>query len=230
MNPSTKLRSTAVVAALTVAAASTWFATRSESTPRETQVSLPADASPAPPEGTIQPMGVTRLVRAIPFRLDESYTHYYRSDQPDITEGWIVVLGVSPELVRPTNDFQPVLYAGLPDGTQTLERINQGHLDGVSIAFLPGDIDDPRGLAETPIWFGAPELPERLTTPMIEAEAERIGSLKVFEVSAAALRTAEPAPDVLLLPDRTTLEETAAALIIQYAPSERDLAEGILIE
>ena len=230
MNRPIQSRSTALVAVLTIAAASTWFATRSESTPRETQVGPIADASPAPPAGSILPTGVTHLKRAIPFRLDEPYTHYHRSDQPKVTEGWIVIMGVAPDLVRPTNDYQPVLYAALPGGTQTLERFNQGHLDGVSIAFLPGDIDLPEGLAGTSIWFGAPELPEFLTTPMIEAEAERASALNVFKVSAASLRTAEPVTSVLQLPDRTTLEETAAELILQYAPSERDLAEGILID
>ena len=230
MKASIQLRSSVALTLASLAAASIWFATRTEGTPEQTQSPLLSDASPAPPAGTIKPTGVTRLIRAVPFRLAEPYTHYYRSDQPAVSEGWIVVLGVSPDLVRPTNGFQPVLYAGLAQGTQTLERINQGHIDGVSIALLAGDIDDPAGLADTPIWFGAPELPERLTTPMIDAETERIEKLDVFTVTENALRSAEPVPNALELPDRTTLEETAAELIIQYAPSEREFAEGFLID
>ena len=230
MNSTTKLRSSVVVATLTIAAATTWFATRTEGTPQGTQETVLGDASASPPAGNISPMGVSRILRAVPFRLSEPYTHYYRADQPSVSEGWLVVLGVSPDLVRPTNNYQPVLYAQLPGGTQTLERINQGHLDGVTVALLPGDIDDPAGLRNAPIWFGAPEMPERLTRAMIDTETERMEDLEVFTVSEDALRTAEPQPGVLTLADRAVLEETAAELIIQYAPGEREFAEGFLID
>ena len=230
-----QLRRSALAAAFAIVAASTWFATRSEGTSpglsgTEAQIARLQDASPAPPSGTIAPMGVSRLIRAVPFRLNEPYTHWYRSDRPEVAEGWLVVIAVSPDLVAPTNDFQPVLYAELPDGTQTMERINQGHIDGVSVAFLPGDVDEPNGLRGTKIWFGAPELPERLTASMIAAEAKRIDRLDVFQVSEDALRSAETSTDTLTLADRTALEETAAALIIEYAPGERELAEAFLIE
>lgn len=237
MNSTTKTSAIALI--LTVGAATTWFATRSEGTPQEREQDrgslIEADATPAPPAGAIRTAGVNRILRAVPFRLTEPYTHYYRADQPAVSEGWLVVLGVSPDLVRPTNNFQPVLYAGLPGGTQTLERINQGHIDGVTVAFLPGDIDDPSGLRGAPIWFGAPELPERLTEAMIETERERIADLDVFTITEAALRDTEPSSSqpgatTLALANRQVLEETAAELIIQYAPGDREFAEGFLID
>ncbi|QDV07572.1 hypothetical protein Poly30_30980 [Planctomycetes bacterium Poly30] len=207
-----------------------WSATRSEGTERPRFPVEASDAEPSPQAGPLDPLGVHRLIQAVPFRLASPYTHAYRADQPLVSEGWLLVLGVAPDLVRPTNLFQPVLYAGLPGGTQTLERINQGHIDGVSIALLPAELDTDPSLAGVPIWFGAPELPERLTNEMIEAEATRITGLSIFRISDAALRTAGLDAGVIEVADRTRLEETAAELILQYAPGERSLAEGILID
>ncbi len=224
------LRSSLAVGAVVALGAILWVSNRSEGLERPTNPAQVSDATPAPPAPPIQSLGVQRLIRAIPFELVEPYTHRYRVSQPNVRAGWLVVLGVDPELVHPTNDFQPVLYAGLPGGAQTLERFNQGHLDGVTIAFLPRPAEAAFTLEDVPFWFGAPELPERLTDGMIATEAERIEGQSVFTATAAALRAAEPKAGAIVLANRTLLEETAAELVLQYAPGERSLAESYLIE
>ncbi|MEM8710061.1 MAG: hypothetical protein AAGG01_03850, partial [Planctomycetota bacterium] len=115
------------------------------------------DVEPAPPAGEIADLGVHGLLRAVPFVLENGYTHYYRADQPTVNRGWLLAVEVRTDLVQPTNDFQSVLYAHLPSGAQTVERFNQGHKDGVLVGFLPELSDSPDSLdalENVAIWFG----------------------------------------------------------------------------
>lgn len=197
---------------------------------QETEVAIARDTEPAPAAGEIAELGVYGLLRAVPFELESGYTHYYRADQPEVTRGWLLAVRVRTDLVQPTNDFQPVLYADLASGPQTVERFNQGHKDGVLIGFLP-ELDGAIGALEgVDMWFGAPELPERLTAEMIATEAERARERGgVFELSSSSARTGAVEGSAIRLADRTELEETAAELVLELAPGEKDFAEGFLI-
>src|SRR5262245_39219373 len=100
------------------------------------------------------PAAVSELVLAQPFKLGKGYENDWSKEREVVTSGTLVVLKVDPELVYPRNSAEPVLFAG----DKTVQRLNQGHESGHVIGIIPGEID----LTMAPIWFGRPELPERV--------------------------------------------------------------------
>src|SRR5262245_19930691 len=95
---------------------------------------------------------VRGLVLARPFTLAETYVDSWRLEQPSVRSGWLLVLEVDPRYVEPHQAAMPVLLVG----DETAECVNFGFDSGKVIAIVPS-LD----LAASPVWFGAPELPER---------------------------------------------------------------------
>lgn len=178
-------------------------------------VATASTATEQPYEPTF-PAPVTDLVVARPFALAEGYTYFWRQDRPTVRSGLLVVLRVEPELVFPRNVAEPVLYAG----DWPVQRLNQGYESGHVIAIIPGDVD----LTRAPIWFGRPELPERVTAEMIEAERALADRAEIRPFSATKVKRATrgrfEAPDLFSL-----LREQAANLVLEYSPQESDLAK-----
>jgi len=179
----------------------------------------------APPHAAVR-----ELVSAVPFRVEEPFTHAWRRERPAVRAGYLLVLAVDPEFVRPRDTPEPVLYAG----AQTVERVNHGFESARVVAILPSETDargDPAlDLAETPFWFGAPDLPERIDAAAIRAESERAPASAVRRFSAEEVRAAlKRGGSELVLARREDLEALAGALVLEHAPDERDLAEGLLV-
>ena len=86
-----------------------------------------AQDQPAAAVGTHS--GVSGLVLARPFTLEESATFFWVKEQPSYDAGWLVVVRVDPELIRPRQVGVPVLYAG----TTPVELLNDGYPSGVAI-------------------------------------------------------------------------------------------------
>jgi len=165
------------------------------------------------------------ILEARAFQLDEPYTHWWRQEQPEVRSGLILVLRTDPELVRARQSAVPVLYVG----TETAERCNYGGGGGNLVALVPAPVDGQGhvdlDLATTPIFFGAPGLPERVDAGVIQAE-----------LTLALRQGAGPAPlsrrakvravlDVVHARDRDELDLTVADLIEFYSPEEVDLVE-----
>jgi hypothetical protein len=152
-----------------------------------------------------------------PFRLKEGYRYDWLKSRPFVSDGLLVVLRVDPSLVVPRDAGQPVLYAG--DGT--VQRLNQGYVSGYVIGIIPGQLD----LASAPIWFGRPELPERVTPEIIKAERTLADSagIKPFSADKIAAVRQNPieAEDLAAL-----LRGPAADLVLKFAPDEKHLAES----
>ena len=135
-----------------------------------------------------------------------------------VSSGTLVVLEVDPALVVPRDTLEPVLYAGnIP-----VMRLNHGHKSGRVIGIIPGNVD----LATTPIWFGAPELPGRVTTAMAKTErarAEKAGAVRAFgQTPIVGLdQSAAASEDLAAL-----LRTLAADLVLKYSPQEKDLADS----
>jgi len=157
------------------------------------------------------------IVRIQPFRLEKSFKFDWRSERPDVRSGLLVVIKVDTSLVRPTNDLQPVLYAG----NQTVQRINQGYESGYVIGIIPGPID----LSKEPVWFGTKDLPERIDAKKIRAERAKATSsgarpLKAEDVKSRTKKMAT-------VPDLTTLlRKYAADLILEFSPQEKHIVEA----
>jgi hypothetical protein len=167
--------------------------------------------------------GVLGLRYARRFELAETYVHQWRADGAPVRQGWLLVLDVDPALVQPRNELEPVLYAG----DQTLERVNSGHHSGRVVAVLPAPQDTE--LATLPLWFGAPELPERLTAASIADARRAAEAAGVVPFDARTVASAESAggPE-LVLESRDQLHREAARLIQRYSPDETEFANGML--
>lgn len=158
------------------------------------------------------------IERIQPFQLEQSFTYYWRGDQPDVRSGLLVVFKVNPNLVTPTNALEPVLYAG----NQTVQRINHGHESGFVLGIIPEQID----LSGEPVWFGAPDLPERIDAETIateRAEIERSGIFLTLSSTDIQERTQSPvvASDLTAL-----LRGQAANLLLEFSPQEQRLADS----
>lgn len=161
------------------------------------------------------PVAVDEIIVAQPFVLEKSYRFDWSAERQDVREGTLVVLKADPELVMPRNALEPVLYAG----NKTVQRLNHGAGTGILIGIIPGNVD----LATTPIWFGAPGLPESVTDETIRKEralAERSEIRPFAEIAVErASRERVAASDLADL-----LRTRVADLVIEYVPEERSLA------
>lgn len=161
------------------------------------------------------PVEVSGIAAVYPFTLEEGYRHDWRQERPIVQSGNLIVLKVDPALVFPRNAAEPVLYAG----SQTVQRLNHGHESGYVIGIIPGDVD----LSTEPLWFGSPNLPERINAEAIQrarASADRggiesFGAARIQSVRQKDLR-AENLADLL--------REYAAELVLTYSPGEEKLA------
>jgi hypothetical protein len=178
-----------------------------------------ADTPPAVPA---TPAAVDGVLYARPFTLAEGYTFEWRKERQQFTEGTILVLKVKPDFVYPRQTEEPVLFVG----NQTAERINVGFKSGHVIVVVPGTVD----LATTPIWFGTPQLPERVDADIVRAERVAADNAGVKPIAADEARAAEANGGARLeLTDRVALLREIAPLITQYAPDEQHLADAFLV-
>ena len=188
-------------------------------------VSLASSASAAENRGPVRD-----LVFAESFKLDKSYPHTWRKEQPQVSSGYVLVLAVDPEFVRPKQVAEPVLYVG----NQTAERINAADVSGRLVVIVPsalnarGEVD--LDLSSVPIWFGTAELPERIDAAQLNAELSAalrkgVRPLAQERVQGALRRGGK----LLHLPDRQALGQKIAALLQEYSPNETDLIRGLKV-
>lgn len=167
---------------------------------------------PLPPT----PAGVVGVVAIQPFSLQTAYLYDWLAGRPEVRSGLLLVLEVDPRYVHARDAAEPVLYAG----DVTVQRLNQGERSRFVVGIVPGKAT----LATVPVFFGRPELPERVTPGIAAAEgelAERAG-IRAF--------TAEEIERALLAPVSAgdlgaLLRGPAADLVLRYSPDERELAE-----
>jgi hypothetical protein len=162
------------------------------------------------------PAAVKDILVARPFTLQTPYRNHWTKERAMVSTGLLVVLEVDPDLVIPRNALEPVLYAG----DVTVQRLNHGHRSGRVIGIIPGAVD----LASTPIWFGTPELPERVTASSIRAERARAEQAGIRPLRAdrigAVMQPAVTATDLAAL-----LRNVAAELVYEYSPQDREIAD-----
>ena len=173
---------------------------------------------------------IRELLYAVPFRVDKPFVHAWRKERPLVSAGYLLVLSVDPQYVRPRETPEPVLYAG----DQSLERVNHGFESGRVVAILPAAPDADGGvaldLAHTPFWFGAPDLPERVDASEVSrqraaAGADKLREFTADEVAAARRRGGE----MLRCARREDLEARAGLLVLEHSPEEHELGEELLM-
>lgn len=165
------------------------------------------------------PAAVDDLVYACSFTLVNGYKHDWCKERPIVTTGTLVVLKINPDLVVPRQTAEPVLYAG----NQTAQRLNNGHESGHLIAIIPGEVD----LTQTPIWFGRPELPERVDANMINSERAlaEAANIQPFAVQKVQEATSKGGGHLEVFDLHALLRDHVAELVLQYSPQEKHLAE-----
>jgi hypothetical protein len=177
-----------------------------------------AQAQDQPPAAVGTHSGVSGLVLARPFTLTQSATFSWLEERPSYDAGWLVVVRVDPELIRPRQVGVPVLYAG----ATPVELLNDGYPSGIAIGLVPASVD----LEHAPIFFGPTTLPERVDAAygaQVLAAAKSRGFQAPSAAEWAAARTAGGPP--VQLDDRGDVQHQAADLIDAYAPSEHERAE-----
>ena len=179
-----------------------------------------------PPNPTTAPV---ELLDAIPFLLDEPVPHTWRREAPLYDAGYLLVLHADPELVRPRQTYDAVLYVG----AQTAARCNAGTTTGNLVVIVPA----PRGANGTvaldpwsvPIWFGPPELPERVDAARIQRELASARQSGVGPASASLPRRAQTPATTAYAQDRADLDFFVADLIETYSADEVDLVRGLRV-
>lgn len=163
------------------------------------------------------PMAVKGVLVAQRFSLSTPYLYTWAQTPRRVDAGTLVVIEVDPAYATPRDTLEPVLYAG----DVAVHRLNRGNVSGRVIGIVPGEVD----LRTTPIWFGSPHLPERLTPETIareRASAEKAGIRALPQARiAAADRPTTTATDLAAL-----LRDVAAELVLRYAPEDKRIADG----
>ena len=154
---------------------------------------------------------VQDLLYARHFALREGFTYQWSRERPVVTEGTIVILDVEPEMVFPRQVGEPVLYIG----SHPAQRVNNAYPSGVLLAIVPTHVD----LNRTRIWFGDPELPERIDAAIgaaqhLRAEAAGIRPFAQSDVDAAL----ELGGPTLALEDVRALDRELRRLFREYVP------------
>jgi hypothetical protein len=147
------------------------------------------------------------LLAAVPFALDEPFVHEWRAEKPLVASGYLLQLRVDPELSRPRQTYEPVLYVGAQTAERRLGQADQGILVVLVPAPLDGEGRVALDLDTAPVWFGSLELPERVDAARITAElaaARARGVGPAQRHPRAEVRTA--AADVVRVRTRMELE------------------------
>lgn len=160
--------------------------------------------------------GVEELVYARRFRLETPYVSRWTKDRAGIERGHLVVIRVTSEYVYPHEAATPVLFVG----ARAVERINVGYQDGYVVGIVPGD----ESLETSPIYFGAPDYPERITAAkgLVELHDAQLRG-HVARPDAELTRAKAIDAGTLIAADQTALFREAGRLIVRYAPAESDL-------
>lgn len=188
----------------------------------------PATPAPAastemesPPSVPNTPAAVDAVVYARRFSLENSYKFTWSKEKPAVTSGYLLVLKVNPDLVFARQCAEPVLYVG----NHTAQRLNIGYKSGHVVAIAPCDTDLNKAL----IWFGTPELPERVDKNKAKAEQALAKNAGLTPFSSKELQTAlARGSEELKAANIVDVLRVAADLIRQYSPDEEELAKTLV--
>jgi len=161
-----------------------------------------------------------QLVFAQSFELADAATHTWRAEQSSYTTGVLVVLEAEAAFLAPRQTAEPVLFVG----NQTVERVNTGYPSGQLVGIVPGMTLEE--LADAPIFFGQPALPESVDAAHIQAELDAAVTSGLTGVGAERVAAATAADPIGAL-DLGDLHFQASFLIEKYSPGEVDLISGL---
>ena len=153
------------------------------------------------------------VLEAHPFSLETSETHWMRAEADAYDRGMLLVIEADPELLIPRQGYENPMYVG----AETAEPLNVGMFSGRRVVIVPGDVD----LASSPVFFGEPELPERVT----RAEAQR--QLQLALDAGAGIDGTFELGQSKVFADGYELRRFGADLIEAHSPGEIDVITGL---
>jgi hypothetical protein len=183
---------------------------------------LAAAVVAAPPQLPATPAPVQDIVFAQPFTLDQGEVSNWRAERPNITSGYIIVLKVNPDLVYPRQSAEPVLYVG----DTTAQRLNVGYRSGHVVAVVGAELtgEQAMDLSKVKIWFGTPELPERVDANRIAQESALADAAGIKPFSADKIGDLLAQNETLSEPSMAGILNEVASLIRRFSPQEEELA------
>lgn len=176
----------------------------------------------AAPQIPATPSAVQDIVFAQPFVLEQGEATTWRAEKPVVSSGYILVLKVNPDLVYPRQTAEPVLYVG----DTTAERMNVGYRSGYVIAVVGAEItgEQAMDLSKVKIWFGTPELPERVDANRVAQESALADAAGIKPFSADKIQALLAQNETLREANKAGILDDVAALIRRFSPQEEDLA------
>ena len=112
-------------------------------------------------------------------------------------------------MIRPRQTAEPVLYVG----SHTAWRVSPYNDAGRVVAFVPAEID----LSRDPVWFGTPELPERVDTVTIQRELAMARSAGIRPFDARTVDAAvERGGEVVSFETKTELLHSLHELVLEF--------------
>jgi hypothetical protein len=135
------------------------------------------------------PVAVTRVLYARSFSMQTPFRYDWSAGDLQVREGMMLVIECDPALIRPRETEEPVLYVG----SYPAQRVAPQHGSNRLVVLVPAVVD----LAEEPIWFGTPGLPEAIDAGVVMRERTLAANAQIaplsHEMVAAALRAGGPA-------------------------------------
>ncbi len=179
----------------------------------------------APPQVPATPAAVQDIVFAQPFSLETGEMSYWRAERPTVKSGYIIVLKVNPDLVYPRQSAEPVLYVG----DTTAQRLNVGYRSGHVVAVVGADItgDKAMDLSKVKIWFGTPELPERVDAKRIAQESALADAAGIKPFDAEKISNLLAQNETLNEQDMKGIQDELGALVRRFSPQEESVAAAL---
>lgn len=179
-----------------------------------------AQQSPPVVDQAVLPLPVDDLVAVRAFELQEPRPYSWMKGHEPIRSGLLLAVDAEPALCLPRQVAEPVIYVG----SVPAERLAADWASGRLLLLVPGEPD----LADLPLHFGLPELPERIdgahgAAALAGARAAGLQPLTPERVHRAKLAGG----GLLSLPDSEALDLAIASWIQAWAPEQSDRAEGL---
>jgi len=120
-------------------------------------------------------------------QLTQPYPTDFRAERPLVRAGWLVVIRADSALLSPRSLAEPLLLASADGWTASVEWMQHGATSGHRVCFVPW-VDQPQppvgadgrapsdeskqraSLRGLRMWFGSPELPERVDAALLARE------------------------------------------------------------
>lgn len=174
----------------------------------------------SPVDAAALPLPADDVLALRVFTVAEARPYPWMQGHAPITSGLLIALEVEPALALPRQVAEPVIYVG----DVPAERLNVGWPSGRLLLLVPGAPE----LEALPVFFGPPELPERIDAAHATADLALARDLGIAPFGADRIEAAFAAGgEPLALPDSRALDHAIADWIDAWAPGEAERAEGL---